>query len=220
MRALRIGASLVLLSLCGCNATGRPDYIASAVVAPEDAAAPSPHQALDQRISQYAKTYKIPESLVHAVVQRESKYNPGLKHGPFWGLMQIRHETAKSMGYSGPARGLLNPETNLTYATAYLANAYRVAEGDERRAIRLYAGGYYYEAKRRGLLRELHSANDFTETAAATSDAAPRAASRQAETPDQAPMAFSSQARMSGDAENAIDQASASPVLISSKQAQ
>jgi soluble lytic murein transglycosylase-like protein len=46
----------------------------------------------------------------------------------------------------------------MTYAVAYLANAYRVAGGDERRAIRLYAGGYYYEAKRKGLLDELHQA--------------------------------------------------------------
>ncbi|QGM47229.1 lytic transglycosylase domain-containing protein [Methylocystis heyeri] len=167
MTSMRIAAAFSLLVLCGCNATGRPDYMAEAV-SPEQSATPSPHEALDRRISHYARTYRIPESLVHAVVQRESKYNPEVKHGPFWGLMQIRHETARSMGYSGPARGLLDPETNLTYATAYLANAYRVAQGDERRAIRLYAGGYYYEAKRQGLLGELHSANDFGEFATAS----------------------------------------------------
>ena len=95
----------------------------------------SSHEALDARIAFHARAYKLPESLVHAVVQRESKYNPSLKHGPFWGLMQIRHDTARSMGYTGPADGLLNPETNVTYAVAYLANAFRVAGGDAQRAI-------------------------------------------------------------------------------------
>jgi soluble lytic murein transglycosylase-like protein len=169
MKPLRVAASLSMLSLCACTATGQPEYRAEAV-APEQDVAPSRHQALDGRISHYAKTYRIPESLVHTVVQRESKYDPSLKHGPFWGLMQIRHDTARSMGYSGSARGLLDPETNLNYAVAYLANAYRVAQGDERRAVRLYAGGYYYEAKRRGLLGELRSAKDAQEFTTASSD--------------------------------------------------
>jgi soluble lytic murein transglycosylase-like protein len=38
----------------------------------------------------------------------------------------------------------------------YLANAYLLADGNEARAIQLYAGGYYYEAKRRGMLNQLH----------------------------------------------------------------
>ena len=70
--------------------------------------------------------------------------------------MQIRHDTARGMGYDGPASGLLDAETNLTYAVPYLANAYMLADGNEARAIQLYAGGYYYEAKRRGMLGLLH----------------------------------------------------------------
>jgi len=73
--------------------------------------------------------------------------------------MQIRHDTARGMGYAGPANGLLDADTNLNYGVAYLANAFRVAGGDERRAVQLYAGGYYYEAKRRGLLADLRKAN-------------------------------------------------------------
>jgi soluble lytic murein transglycosylase-like protein len=96
-----------------------------------------------------------------------------LKHGPFWGLMQIRRDTARSMGYTGAANGLLDPETNLTYAVAYLANAFRVAGGDAQRAIRLYANGYYYEAKRQGLLGEMRTANHSNEIQTASDEATP-----------------------------------------------
>jgi soluble lytic murein transglycosylase-like protein len=103
-------------------------------------------------ISRHAKFHAVPEALVYRVIERESKYNAALRNGPNWGLMQIREDTARSMGFSGPVRHLLDPETNLTYAVAYLANAYQVAGGNQERAIRLYTSGYYYEAKRRGML--------------------------------------------------------------------
>jgi soluble lytic murein transglycosylase-like protein len=72
--------------------------------------------------------------------------------------MQIRYATARGMGYTGPVSGLLDANTNLTYAVPYLANAYKVAGGNPDRAVSLYSGGYYYVAKRKGLLRELRTA--------------------------------------------------------------
>ena len=71
--------------------------------------------------------------------------------------MQIRYATARGMGYRGAVSGLLDANTNLTYAVPYLANAYRVAGGNPDRAVALYAGGYYYEAKRKGLLHTLRT---------------------------------------------------------------
>jgi hypothetical protein len=53
------------------------------------------------------------------------------------GLMQIRYDTARGMGYRGPASGLLDANTNLTYAVPYLANAYRVGGGSHDRAVSL-----------------------------------------------------------------------------------
>jgi soluble lytic murein transglycosylase-like protein len=153
--ALAAGAAIVLT---GCVGEEQGRFEASAPQEPRPPLTKIAHDGLDQRIAHHAKLNGVPETLVHAVVQRESKYDPALKHGPYWGLMQIRHDTARSMGYEGPARGLLDAETNLTYAVAYLANAYRISGGDERRAIRLYAGGYYYEAKRKGMLGELRPA--------------------------------------------------------------
>jgi soluble lytic murein transglycosylase-like protein len=115
--------------------------------------------AFDEFIAQKAKAHGVPESLVHRTVMRESRYNPGLVHNHCFGLMQIKYKTARSMGYEGAARGLLDPQVNLTYAIPYLANAYMLADGDEDRATALYRGGYYYEAKRRKMLGLLRTAS-------------------------------------------------------------
>jgi soluble lytic murein transglycosylase-like protein len=105
-------------------------------------------------ISRYAATYAIPESLLHRVVRSESNYNPAARNGPFLGLMQIRYETAKSMGYKGTPLGLLDAEANLKFGAKYLRGAYLVAGYNADRAISLYRSGYYYHAKRAGLLEE------------------------------------------------------------------
>ena len=109
---------------------------------------------LHNLIGQYAAAYQVPERLVHRVVQRESRYNPVARNGPYFGLMQISHATARGMGYDGSPQGLLNANTNLRYAVKYLAGAYKVAGGNETQAVKFYARGYYYDAKRKGLLEE------------------------------------------------------------------
>jgi soluble lytic murein transglycosylase-like protein len=120
-------------------------------------AAASDRVTLAPLIAQHAKAHGVPEALVHRVIQRESGYNPrALSRGNF-GLMQIRYATAQGMGYTGPASGLLDANTNLTYAVPYLANAYKVAGGNADRAVSLYAGGYYYVAKRQSLLGQLRT---------------------------------------------------------------
>ena len=117
-----------------------------------------PQGALGERISHYALVYDVPEPLIHRLIERESGYNPAAHSGPFWGLMQLRLDTARSMGYRGPARGLLDADTNLKYGVAYLSNANLVAGGNPDRAIMLYASGYFYEARRKGLLNRLRTA--------------------------------------------------------------
>jgi soluble lytic murein transglycosylase-like protein len=99
--------------------------------------------------------YNVPEDLVHRVVQRESRYNPGAYNGGHFGLMQIKHATARSMGFDGPASGLFDAETNLKYAVKYLRGAWLVADNNRDNAVRLYARGYYYDAKRKGMLHVL-----------------------------------------------------------------
>jgi soluble lytic murein transglycosylase-like protein len=56
------------------------------------------------------------------------------------------------MGYRGSAAGLLDADTNMTYAVKYLAGAYHAADGNAYRAVQYYAAGYYYAAKSKGLL--------------------------------------------------------------------
>jgi soluble lytic murein transglycosylase-like protein len=116
--------------------------------------APRSSGNVDGLISKYAQMYDVPESLVRRVVQRESGFNPGARNGPYYGLMQIRHDTARSMGYGGSASGLLDAETNLRYAVKYLRGAYVVAGYNTDGAMRNYARGYYYDAKKLGLLEE------------------------------------------------------------------
>jgi soluble lytic murein transglycosylase-like protein len=118
-------------------------------------AAASDRATIDALVVQHARIHGVPEALVHRVIRRESGYNPRASSRGNLGLMQIRYATARGMGYTGPASGLLDANTNMTYAVAYLANAYKVAGGNPDRAVALYAGGYYYEAKRKGLLRAL-----------------------------------------------------------------
>jgi soluble lytic murein transglycosylase-like protein len=116
------------------------------------ALAAGPSAQLIAMITTAAAEHGLPEPLLHRVIKRESNYNAGAYHGGHWGLMQIKYETARSMGYRGPAAGLLNPETNLRFGGRYLAGAYLVAGGNAEHALKLYVRGYYYEAKRKGLL--------------------------------------------------------------------
>jgi soluble lytic murein transglycosylase-like protein len=110
------------------------------------------HGELDTMIARHAQMNGVPEALVHRVVIRESRYNArSVGSGGAMGLMQIKYSTARAMGYTGSPSGLLDPETNLTYAVRYLAGAYRVAGGNSDRAVSNYAHGFYYAAKRQGV---------------------------------------------------------------------
>ncbi|WP_300586321.1 lytic transglycosylase domain-containing protein [Marivita sp.] len=101
-----------------------------------------------------AQENEVPVSLVQRVVIRESTHRPEARNGPYYGLMQILPATARSMGFRGEPSDLLDAETNLRYAVRYLRGAWLVSDGDEEEAVMWYARGYYYEAKRLGLLDE------------------------------------------------------------------
>jgi soluble lytic murein transglycosylase-like protein len=118
------------------------------------ARAAEPPAAIAVLIADCAVKYGLPEKLLHRVVKRESNYDSKVYHRGHWGLMQIKYETARTMGYRGPAAGLLDPEINLNFGGKYLAGAYLVAGGNADRALQFYSRGYYYEAKRRGLLEK------------------------------------------------------------------
>ena len=128
---------------------------------------------LDAMIASHAQANGVPVALVHRVVVRESRYRPHvIGKGGAMGLMQIKLATARGLGYTGTARGLLDPETNLTYAVRYLSGAYLVAGGSYDRAVMHYARGYYYAAKRKGLLDEVSAQTRSARDARAKSGAA------------------------------------------------
>jgi soluble lytic murein transglycosylase-like protein len=106
---------------------------------------------LDALIRQHAAANNLPEALVRRVIKRESGGNPRVVSAGNYGLMQIKLATARSMGYTGNAAGLLDANSNMTYAVKYLAGAYRLANGNHGRAVHYYAAGYYYAAKARGV---------------------------------------------------------------------
>ena len=105
---------------------------------------------LDALIARHAAANNLPEDLLRRVVKRESGGNPRVIYKGNYGLMQIKLATARSMGYRGTAAGLLDADTNMTYAVKYLAGAYHVADGNANRAVHYYAAGYYYAAKGKG----------------------------------------------------------------------
>lgn len=115
---------------------------------------PNETPALRQLIDAAAREHDIPVTLLHRVIVRESTHRPKARNGPYYGLMQILPQTARSMGFRGVASDLLDARTNLTYAGRYLRGAWLVSGGDEAAAVMWYARGYYYEAKRLGLLEE------------------------------------------------------------------
>ena len=117
---------------------------AGAQIALALAAHAGPH---DELIAKHAAANGVPEHLVRRVIRIESRGNAASAHAGNYGLMQIRLATARGVGYSGEARGLLDPDTNLTYAVKYLAGAYRAAGCNADRAVAYYQRGYYGSAK-------------------------------------------------------------------------
>ena len=136
-------------------------------------------------IQRLSRAHGVPERLVRRVIMRESRYAPHVRNGGHYGLMQIKLATAQGMGYRGGAAGLLDGETNLTYAVPYLANAYQAAGRNEDRAVALYAGGYYYVAKARGLIGSLRTARSAPLSGGAASE--PVTAYAETAQPEEAP---------------------------------
>ncbi|MEH6521374.1 lytic transglycosylase domain-containing protein [Sulfitobacter sp.] len=135
------------LAACGSKASSPP---------PARSLPLYPNETLQLRasINRWADHYDIPRSLVHRLAIRESTHNPSARNGPYYGLLQILPQTARTMGFRGQPNDLLNADTNLEFAGKYLRGAWLLSDGDQATAIGWYARGYYYEAKRRGMLVE------------------------------------------------------------------
>ena len=140
----------LLFVLAACASTPEPEV----AVAPQPALYPGETPAVRSLIEKWADYYDMPASLIHKVVQRESDYRARARNGPYYGMMQILPATARNMGMVGKPSQLLDADTGLKYSIRYLRGAWMVSDGSEYEAMMWYAKGYYFEAKRRGLLRE------------------------------------------------------------------
>lgn len=148
MLTRRTALCLCLSALAACGARPGPKTAAYGSLHPGET------PEMRALIVKWAAIHQIPESLLHRQIQRESGYNAAARNGPYYGLMQILPQTARTMGYRGTPQGLLDAETNLEFAGKYLRGAWLVSGGNEDKAVMWYAKGYYYEAKRKGLLEE------------------------------------------------------------------
>ncbi len=85
----------------------------------------------------------LPFDIADAVMAIESGYDPAVvgSVGEI-GLMQVRPETAAMLGFGGDAAELARPEVNVHYGVAYLAEAWRLANGDVCRALMKYRAGH------------------------------------------------------------------------------
>ena len=147
-RRTTLGLGFVALTLAACG--GRR----AEPVAHRGDLHPGETPEMRALIVKWSDIHNIPQRLLHRQIQRESGYDAGARNGPYYGLLQIMPQTAQTMGYRGPDAGLLDAETNLEFAGRYLRGAWIVSGGNEDRAMMWYAKGYYYEAKRMGLLYE------------------------------------------------------------------
>jgi soluble lytic murein transglycosylase-like protein len=151
MPRLRLLLSILML-LSACAAAPDPQATrAASPVLPLHAGETPETRVL---VNKWADYYDLPRTLVHRVIQRESDYRAGARNGPYWGMMQILPATARSMGFQGEPSRLLDADTALKYSIRYLRGAWMVSDGNEQEAMMWYARGFYYEAKRRDLLRE------------------------------------------------------------------
>lgn len=93
-----------------------------------------------------AKT-NLPPDIAEAVVFIESRYDATVvgRVGEV-GLMQVRPATAAMLGFNGSPTELAKPEVNIHYGVTYLAEAWRLAQGDLCRALMKYRAGHGEES--------------------------------------------------------------------------
>jgi soluble lytic murein transglycosylase-like protein len=97
--------------------------------------------ALKALVAQHAAANGLPVALADAIVMIESRYNPRVAHRGAMGLMQIKTQTARGVGFAGPAAALLDPDTNLRFGMRYLAAAYRASNGNVCATVMRYQSG-------------------------------------------------------------------------------
>ena len=80
--------------------------------------------AIVAKVQAHARAAGVPVSTALAVVHQESGFRPHVTGGAGEiGLMQLKCQTARGMGFSGSCKALYNPDTNLRFGMKYLRKA-------------------------------------------------------------------------------------------------
>ncbi len=80
--------------------------------------------AIVAKVKAHARAAGVPVSTALAVVHQESGFRPHVTGGAGEiGLMQLKCQTARGMGFSGSCKALYNPDTNLRFGMKYLRKA-------------------------------------------------------------------------------------------------
>lgn len=138
----------MLLSAFSSVEAGILDKAGTGSIKPRSAASSARSDTADNRpfdklIDKYAKLNGVEPELAHAIIRVESNYNPKVRGSAGEiGLMQIKPATARMMGYSGGAKGLHDPETNLRYGMKYLAMAQELGGGETCGTVLRYNAGH------------------------------------------------------------------------------
>lgn len=91
----------------------------------------------------------VPVSLAMAVAKAESNFRcSAIGRGGERGVMQIKPQTARGIGYKGSPSGLNNCRVGIKYGMIYLRMAYRLAKGNIYKTALLYNGGLGSKRKR------------------------------------------------------------------------
>jgi soluble lytic murein transglycosylase-like protein len=90
--------------------------------------------------------YNLPKGLLPALCYIESAHNIKAIHhddgnGDSLGICQIKLETARTVGFKGTAKQLMDPKTNIHYAGKYLAKQLVRYDGSIKKAVIAYNQG-------------------------------------------------------------------------------
>ena len=97
-----------------------------------------PPRSIDALIEDFASRYRVRVSLVRAVIEAESAFNPrALSSKGAMGLMQLMPSTAQYLGVVDA----FDPSENLRGGVAYLRHLLDRYHGDERLALAAYNAG-------------------------------------------------------------------------------
>lgn len=80
--------------------------------------------SMRSNVAAHARAVGVPVSVALSVVQQESGFRPHVTGGAGEiGLMQLKCQTARGIGFKGACNALYNPDTNLRYGMRYLRKA-------------------------------------------------------------------------------------------------